>query len=293
MRARVSEPIPIMRLDGIPMALQRPRCPRLLPALVLLLLVASLPAFAGPPFQTDDPDPVPYRHFETYAFELSDGTHAGGTTVEFPAWEMNWGAIPNVQLHIVVPMATILPPSGPVNFGISDTELGIKYRFVKETKLRPEIGIFPFLELPTGDASRGLGVGRTWYRLPLWLQKSWGPWTTYGGGGAAVVHAPGYKSYGFAGWLLQRSITKKLILGTEIYGHGAEGAAATSTRSSTMADLGGYYTFHEGFQLLFAGGHSFVGQGETYTYLALYWTWGGVSKPKHAPSPFAALLPHG
>lgn len=281
------------RLSRLPRALPSRCYPGLL-VTFLLLVVGAGRAFAGPPFQTDDPDPVPYRHFETYAFELSDGTRAGGTTLEFPAWELNWGAIPNVQLHIVVPMATTFPPAnGPVNFGVSDTELGVKYRFIKETKYRPEIGIFPFLELPTGNSSRGLGVGRTWYRLPLWVQKSWGPWTTYGGGGAVVVHAPGYSNYGFAGWLLQRTITRKLILGTEIYGHGAAGAASTSTRSSTMTDIGGYYTIHEGFQLLFAAGHSFVGQGETYTYLALYWTWGGGSKSKHGPNSFFSLLPHG
>jgi hypothetical protein len=139
------------------------------------------------------------------------------------------------------------------------------------------MGVFPFVELPAGDASRGLGVGRTWYRLPLWLQKSWGPWTSYGGGGAVVAPAPGYKNYAFAGWLLQRTLTEKLTLGGELFGHGAEGVAATSTRASTMADLGGFYAIRDGFQLLFAGGHSFLGQGEIYTYLALYWTWGGGS----------------
>jgi hypothetical protein len=164
----------------------------------VLLLLSAIPAFAGPPFQTDDPDPVPFRHFETYAFELSDGTRAGGTVLEFPAWEMNWGAVPNVQLHIIVPMATSFAPAGgPVNFGIADTELGIKYRFVKENKFRPEVGTFPFLELPTGSARHGLGVGKTWYRLPLLAQKSWGPWTSYGGGGEVVANAPGYKDYGF------------------------------------------------------------------------------------------------
>ena len=46
------------------------------------------------------------------------------------------------------------------------------------------------------------------------------------------------------------------------------------------------------FQLLFAAGHSFVGEGETYTYLSLYWTWGGGSqdKPSGSPNPFHSLL---
>ncbi|HET9743017.1 MAG TPA: hypothetical protein VFQ00_09710 [Terriglobales bacterium] len=238
-------------------------------------LISPIALFAGPPFQTDDPEPVPFGHFEAYLFELSDGTRAGGTVCEVPSFEMNWGAVPNVQLHVVIPAPiSFAPNNGPVNYGIGDTELGVKYRFVKETPVRPEIGIFPFVELPTGDSSRGLGVGTTWYRLPIWAQKSWGPWTSYGGGGRVIAHAPGLRDFNFFGLLVQRQITKRLTLGNEIFGHGAEGPAATSMRSSTMDDVGGFFNFTPGFQLLFAAGHSFVGQGETYTYLALYWTWG-------------------
>ncbi|GGG82562.1 hypothetical protein GCM10011585_27680 [Edaphobacter dinghuensis] len=246
---------------------------------MLLLLAAGRTAFAGPPFQTDDPDPVAYRHFEAYAFELSDGTVPGGTMLEIPSFEMNWGVVPNVQLHLVVPVgASFAPNGGPVHYGVGDTELGAKVRLVKETKRVPEVGIFPFVELPSGSAANGLGVGTTWYRLPLWIQKSWGPWTSYGGGGEAVVPQTGYKNYPFAGWLVQRQMNKKVMLGVELFGHGAEGEAATSTRSSTMADLGGSYEFKDGFDLLFAAGRSVAGQAETYTYLALYWTWGKDAK---------------
>jgi len=94
---------------------------------IAALFLLSAPAFAGPPFQTDDPDPVPYRHFETYAFGLSDSTSAGGTVLELPAWEMNWGAAPNLQLHVVVPLATsFAPDDGPMKFGLAEIELGGK-----------------------------------------------------------------------------------------------------------------------------------------------------------------------
>ena len=240
-----------------------------------LMMASSAVALAGPPFQTDDPDPVAYHHFEMYAFELSDSTTVGGTSAEAPCYEVNWGAVPNVQFHMVLPLvAFVAPDHGPVTYGIGDTELGVKLRFVKETKHRPEVGIFPFVELPSGNAVRGLGVGSTWYRMPLFVQKSWGEWTSYGGGGELIVKEPGYKDYPFAGWLVQRQVNKKLMLGTELFGHGAEGEAALSTRSSTMADLGGSYEFKSGFDVLFAAGRSVVGQPETYTYLALYWTWG-------------------
>jgi hypothetical protein len=250
-------------------------------AAVLIALFASTTAHAGPPFQTDDPDPVTFRHFEMYAFELSDGTgkNAGGTALEAPAYEVNYGVVPNVQLHLVLPLtASFAPSGGPTNYGMGDSELGAKIRFVKETKRVPEVGIFPFFELPSGNADKGLGVGATWYRMPLWLQKSWGPsekqWTSYGGGGEAVVPATGYKDYPFSGLLVQRQLSSKLTLGAELFGHGAEGAAATSTRAATMLDLGGIYEFKPGFDLLFCAGRSVYGQPETYTYLSLYWTWG-------------------
>ena len=240
----------------------------------LMLLIAS-PAFAGPPFQTDDPDPVELHHFEAYFFELSDGTREGGTNLEVPSFEMNWGAAPNLQLHLVIPFVTSFAPyGGPITSGAGDTELGAKYRLIKETDTLPEVGIFPFLELPTGNASRGLGVGSTWYRLPIWVQKSWGSWTTYGGGGEVIANGNGYNDYAFAGWLLQRQLSDSLTLGGELFGHGPEGQTAVSTESSLMLDLGGYYSFSKGFQLLFAAGKSVAGQGEIYTYVAFYWTWG-------------------
>ena len=259
-----------------------------LAATLITVALTTIPAHAGPPFQTDDPDPVDYRHFEMYAFELSDGTgkNAGGTVLEVPSYEVNYGVVPNVQLHLVLPLTAVFAPGGgPIHYGIGDTEFGAKVRFVKETKRVPEVGIFPFFELPSGNADKGLGVGKTWYRMPLWLQKSWGPddrqWTTYGGGGEAIVPQSGFTNYSFAGWLLQRQLAKKFTLGGELWGHGAEGEAATSTRSSTMLDLGGIYQFKDGFDLLFAAGRSIQGQPETYTYLALYWTWG----PKGAVNP--------
>jgi len=252
------------------------------------LVCISTSALAGPPFQTDDPEPIDYRNYEFYTFASSDGTPVETDTVG-PAMEFNWGALPNVHLHIIVPAAAIFPSDAPRAFGIGDIELGIKYRFVQETKHRPMIGTFTMFEIPTGSAPRGLGVGKTWYKVPLWAQKSFGPWTTYGGGGATVFSVPGYRTYGFAGWLVQRDLGKKVTLGTEIFYHGPEGLLAPQTRPSTLIDIGGYYKFRDpGFQLLFCYGHTAIGQRENYAYLGLYWTWG---KKKSDPADLHGMLP--
>lgn len=256
----------------------------------LALLLGSSAAWAGPPFQTDDPEPIDYKNYEFYTFASADGTPVEMDT-SGPAVEFNWGALPNVHLHIIVPLATILPsnnPSfapagiGPSAVGLGDIETGIKYRFVQEAKHRPQIGTFVMFELPSGSASRGLGVGKVWYKVPLFAQKSFGPWTTYGGGGETLFnHVDGYRNFFYAGWLLQRDIGKKLTLGTEAFYHGPEGLATPQTRPATLLDFGGYYKLRDpGFQLLFCYGHSIAGQSENYAYLGLYWTWGKQSDKK-------------
>jgi hypothetical protein len=244
-------------------------------ASIALMLLACRPCAgqAGPPYQTDDPDPVPLHHFEAYAFELSDRT-SGGTALSGPSFEMNWGAAPNLQLHLVIPLATNFAPSAPAQHGIGDIEIGAKYRVLKETDQRPEIGVFPFVELPAGDPARGLGAGATWYRVPVWIKKSAGDWNVFGGGGEVFVHADGYKNYPFASGLLQRKLSDQLTLGVEMIGHGAESPDPAGIGRSVMADVGGFYSFTEHFQLLFAAGHSVAWRPETYTYAALYWTWG-------------------
>jgi hypothetical protein len=247
------------------------------------LLLSPAMGLAGPPFQTDDPEPVDLGHYEFYIFSNVDGTPVE-TDPSGPAFEFNWGALPNTQLHLVAFLGAIVPSNdpryapagaGPSAYGLLDTELGVKYRWVKESKYVPEIGTFTMIELPTGSYARGLGVGKAWYKLPVWLQKTWGPWTTYGGGGYQIVNQVDYKSFPYAGWLLQRDIGEKWTLGGEIWHHGAEGFATPQTREATMFDFGGYYYFRKpAFQLLFNLGHTIVGQSETYAYLGLYWTWG-------------------
>lgn len=264
-------------------------------ALLVALIAIAFPrtGVAGPPFQTDDPEPVDLHHYEFYVFSAVDATPLETDPVG-PAFEFNWGVLPNTQFHAVLSFGAIVPSNnpayaplgqGPSAYGLLDTEIGVKYRFISQTKDRPEVGTFPMVEVPTGSYSRGLGTGKASYKLPIWVQKDFGPWTTYGGGGYQVVPQDGFKNFPYAGWLLQRDVGEKWTLGGELWYHGPEGIATPHIHSSTMFDFGGYYYFRKpAFQLLFALGHSIAGQPETYAYLGLYWTWGG----KEAKEPAAA-----
>ena len=64
--------------------------------------------------------------------------------------------------------------TGPTNFGLTDMELGTKIAFIKESPHVPQIGTFVMYEMPTGNYDKGLGVGKVWYKVPIWLQKNSG-----------------------------------------------------------------------------------------------------------------------
>ncbi len=236
-----------------------------------MLMVGA--ASAGPPFRTDDPEPVEYQHMEYYTFTA--GTHISGDIGGVaPGMEFNYGLIPNGQFHIVVPAATFdSPVGGPTMFGPGDIELGFKYRFIEEDKdgTRPQAGIFPFLEVPTGDESKGLGAGHFRLYLPVWIQKSYGDWTTYGGGGYWLNQDDqfGDKNYWFFGWLLQRKITDKLTIGGEIF---HQTASNISTVDSTGFNIGAIYDFDEHNHLLVSAGRGFQNASQTNLY-SWYLAW--------------------
>jgi hypothetical protein len=271
--------------------------------LFLLFLIAFPRLWAqGPPFQIDDPVPVDYQHYEFYIFGAMDGTPVEVDSTG-PAIEFNWGAIPRVQLHAIVPLGSINPlnnpvylPSGtgPSAFGLTDMELGAKIAIIKETKHVPQIGSFTMFEIPTGDSTKGLGVGTVWYKLPIWLQKNIGHWTLDGGAGYQVVPQTDFRNFPYGGFLLKRELGERLELAAEVFSHAREGAAPAQTEASTMIDGGGYYHFkkHPGMQFLFAYGHSVAGQTENYAYLGMYWTWGKDEKKTSARNALFAGRPN-
>jgi len=73
---------------------------------LFLTLAASRLWAQGPPYQTDDPVPVDLHHYEFYIFGTTDGTPVE-TDSTGPAFEFNWGAIPRVQLHAILPWGSM------------------------------------------------------------------------------------------------------------------------------------------------------------------------------------------
>lgn len=230
--------------------------------------------FAGPPFMTDDPEPVEFKHGELYVASIysNDKDGRSGTA---PHIEANYGILPNTQLHLILPLAYNSPREGSTQYGLGDIEIGVKFRFIQETDLRPQVGTFPQVELPTGSRERGLGEGRARVFFPLWVQKSWGPWTAYGGGGYWYNPGPDKKDYWFTGWLLQREFFKTFIIGGEIF-YASKSEATGSSRVGfnlgTIVDVTGNH------HLLFSAGRDLHGNNLFSMYAGYLFTFGPVRR---------------
>lgn len=233
------------------------------------LLILQGTVWAGPPFTTDDPEPVDYQHIELYiagsVTQSAPGTTGNGQI------EFNYGVLPEVQLHAIVTGAFNMPKDLPATSGPGDSELGIKYRFLDETPGFPQIGVFPLVELPTGDASQGLGAGQTQFFLPLWIQKSWGPWTSYGGGGYWINPGAGNQNWVFLGWEIQRDLSSVVTLGGELF---YQTSAVAGGRDSLGGNVGIIVNRDDHDHLLLSIGRDLVNPVNTLLgYAAYQWTY--------------------
>jgi hypothetical protein len=218
---------------------------------------------AGPPFRTDDPEPVEYKHWEVYLASQGSFDH-DERSLTAPHVEINYGVFPNVQLHLLAPLEYVKAEGQPSQYGYGDTELGVKFRFIQETDWCPQVGTFPILILPTGNEEKGLGSGETQVFLPLWLQKSWGPLKTYGGGGYWINPGTGNRNYWFLGWEVQYDLSEYLTLGGELF---HQTPSEVDGESSTGFNVGAIINFSEMHHLLLSAGKNFSGFDDKFYYV--------------------------
>ena len=233
----------------------------------ILILVRIDMILAGPLFNTDDPEPVSFKHWEYYISSINDH-QAGVWSGTSPHFELNYGLIPNVQVHLLLPVNYYYPGHHGFNLGYADTEFGIIYRIVKETDNLPQIGIFPLVEIPTVKNNE-FSDGKTKIYLPVWLQKSWGKLTTYGGAGYWINPGANNRNWIFSGWEIQYDFSKNLMLGGELYYHTAD---SKTTKSETGFNLGGSINPSEKFHFIFSFGHTLTKDNTFTSYLGLLWT---------------------
>jgi hypothetical protein len=209
----------------------------------LVLLHLNVPAFAGPPYLSDDPEPTDYKHFEIYTF--SNGTVAQTGTTGEAGIDFNYGAAPNLQLTAVLPTAYAFGGGGPAVGGLGNVELAAKYRFLTQDTAGIDAAFFPRVFLPSGGDA--VGTQHTSLLLPLWLEKDWGQWSAFGGGGCELNRGGYSRDFCLMGAVLTRQVTPKLQLGVEVFHQTPDtiGSAAL-----TSLGVGARYDLNDNIHLL-------------------------------------------
>ena len=178
--------------------------------------------------------------------------------------------MPDTQLSLTEQAAFNFPSRAASAFGYGDTLLGLKYRFLHESEGVPQGAFYPQVNVPTGNAAKGLGAGVAQVLLPLWFQKSWGPWTTYGGGGYWINPGPGNKNWVFLGWEAQRDLSPAFTLGGELFYHSA---SEKVWNDSVGFNLGGIVNLDYINHIVFSAGKDFIQPTYQFTgYAAFLWT---------------------
>ena len=96
--------------------------------------------------------------------------------------------------------------------------------------------------------------------IPIWLQKKWGDFQTYGGGGYWFNNGTGNRDYWFFGWQGQYQFSEHVTLGAEVF-HTTEQVVGQG--ASTGFNVGGFCNFDEHNHLLFSAGRGIQNAAQT------------------------------
>ena len=221
----------------------RHRCWTLPKFCAAAFLAVVRPAFAGPPYISDDTQPTDYKHFEIYTFSSGTATREGvrgAAGIDF-----NYGAAPDLQLTATLPVGFDSPSLRGTSVGPSNVELAAKYRFLHQDSFGLDVAVFPRVFLPS--ASANVGDNTASLLLPIWVQKDWnGGWSAFGGGGC-VVSGHTSQSFCLAGGVVTYQLLPKLQLGVELFHQTADGNGAPA---STSLGLGARYDIDDTYHLL-------------------------------------------
>jgi hypothetical protein len=239
-------------------------------SLFLILIGIHMPCWAGPPFITDDPEPLEPNHWEINT-AVSASYAQGQRSLAAPSIDMNYGLLPDMQIHMQ-PRMTYERTDGHENYGVDNTEIGVKYRFLNHRDADENwmMGIYPMLMLPTAGNTINLGNHSIQAFLPLWLQWASGDWTIYGGAGYRINHlGPESRNSCFTGVTALKQLTNNLQAGIELF---HESSQTVNDKAVEGFNVGGKLDLSERYHLLFSVGKGLDNVASTNqfsSYLAL------------------------
>lgn len=148
--------------------------------LVVAGVVGTIPALAGPPLETDDPDTPGDGHWEVNLAAMFE--ERGDTRELTPLLDINYGYGGRIQFK-VKPRFVVLDSSGShTRSGAGNIQLGVKWRFLDEDSHGIAMSIYPQADLnpPGRSVERGLVSDGSELFVPMQVARTLGRARLYG-----------------------------------------------------------------------------------------------------------------
>ena len=261
------------------------RTPLMLLAIFILVAFSAMPGLAqgGPPYYTNDPGaPGPFN------WEINVGympfLFSGQSVSHTPDLDLNFGLGSRIQLTYENAWLRVQPPgvqsSAPkTEYGLGQSNPGVKWRFYDAGEGHLQISIFPQLFLNNGNdaVKRRITPASETLELPFEFTKKIGPVDVDYEIGYDFVHK------GPDGWItglvVGRDFTHKLELDAEFYNTGT----FHPTVNQPLLDVGGRYKLHSPLILLFMAGRALRASSANQAYFQGYFGVQFLLPPKSYP----------
>lgn len=202
-----------------------------------------------------------------------------------PDLDINFGVGPRIQLTyenawLRVQPPGVHPPMPKTEYGLGQSNPGVKWRFYDAGEGHLQISVFPQLFLNNGNdaVKRGITPASESFLLPFEFTKKVGPFD--------VDYEVGYNSVhnGADGWItglvVGRDVTHKLELDAEFYNTGTFHPGA----NQPLLDMGGRYKLHSPIILLFMAGRALRPTSGNQAYFQGYFGLQFLLPPKSYPA---------
>ncbi len=239
-------------------------------ALMMCVVFITVPAYAGPPFNVDDPATVE-RHRVNLITSYTSSQNFAGEMQTCPTCLIAYGYTDRIELDIGAGGTSLRNSGSSRIYGFGDTTGVIKWRFQEETKRRPQLAIGYQIKIPTADVHRGLGSGAVDHCMWISAAKSYGRWSPFANIGYNFLGGHDGTNNMFCGCGITYQVTEKLIAGAQVYGNSAN---APGVRDELAWGAGLTYNYMPDKSFLLSLGRSEHGYSDLNVYAGFSITFG-------------------
>jgi hypothetical protein len=253
---------------------------KVLLATALIIVCTTLAsAQGGPPYYTNDPGTPGNLNWEINVGYMPF-YFQGHSISHTPDVDINFGVGSRIQLTYENAWLRVKSPEANPNFGLGQSNPGVKWRFYDAGEGHLSISVFPqfFLNNPNDAVRRGITPASQTFELPFEFSNKVGPLDINLELGYDVVHK-GPNGW-IAGLVVGRDITHKLELDAELYNQGA----FHPSQNQPTIDFGGRYKIHSPIIFLFMAGRSLSPSNSNQSYFLGYFGLQFLLPPKSYPS---------